>query len=369
MNSIMQFTNTELGAVRIVVRDGEPWFAGKDVSIILGYTEPSKMYRILDDTDMIEIDPQKQEYQGMAQNGVGLEPNKHIRNLVLINEAGLYTATLRSNLPGAKAFKRWVTSEVLPSIRRHGGYLTDNITDEQANNLVRFRARTIATTFSKVPYHEFEATYTALLDFYKEETTAKKAELIDKVRQGVRRLNEDTTDTVVKFACSTLLDRLALDYERYHNYANGNEKRVLTNQNKRLTAEVKLLRDQLGPEANEFVTINYHGFSNNHIHGRWDSKKMSRAYGCWRANFPYHELPPLSHWNLDPEGPIDVFIGYRARRDMDIHNFDKTAVDAIFKYYGLDDNRVDKNDSARWGNCGSFKDGRIYFYMRSKRPE
>ena len=119
MNNLQIFRNTEFGEVRVVDKDGEPWFVGKDVADILGYKNGSRdINRHVDEED-------RQNYQ----NGT-LETN---RGVTIINESGLYSLILSSKLPTAKKFKHWVTQEVLPSIRKHGGYINgqEQMTDEE----------------------------------------------------------------------------------------------------------------------------------------------------------------------------------------------------------------------------------------------
>ena len=117
MNKEIQiFKNEEFGQVRTVLIKNEPWFVGKDVTEILGYQNGSRdINRHVDEED-------RQNYQ----NGT-LESN---RGLTVINESGLYSLILSSKLPNAKKFKRWVTSEVLPSIRKHEVYMTDNMLEK-----------------------------------------------------------------------------------------------------------------------------------------------------------------------------------------------------------------------------------------------
>lgn len=111
-NNIKVFENSEFGKVRTVILDNEPWFIGKDVTDILGYQNGSRdINRHVDEDD-------RQNYQ----NGT-FESN---RGMAIINESGLYSLILSSKLPTAKKFKRWVTSEVLPSIRKHGAYMTED---------------------------------------------------------------------------------------------------------------------------------------------------------------------------------------------------------------------------------------------------
>lgn len=111
MNDMQTFDSPEFGRLRVIQQDGILWFIGKDVAAVLEYKNPSKA--IPQHVD--EEDRQKQNVP-TAQNG------KLVAATWLINESGLYSLILSSKLPKAKAFKRWVTSEVLPSIRRTGKY-------------------------------------------------------------------------------------------------------------------------------------------------------------------------------------------------------------------------------------------------------
>ena len=117
---IQVFKNEEFGQVRTVLIENEPWFVGKDVTEILGYQNGSRdINRHVDEED-------RQNYQ----NGT-LESN---RGLTVINESGLYSLILSSKLPNAKKFKKRVTSEVLPTIRKHGAYMTENTLEEALTN-------------------------------------------------------------------------------------------------------------------------------------------------------------------------------------------------------------------------------------------
>lgn len=114
MNELKIFKNNEFGEIRTVEIGGEPWFVGKDVAEVLGYSNPQKAVR-----DHID-DDDRTVNESFTVNGT---------QGVLINESGLYSLILSSKLPNAKTFKRWVTSEVLPSIRKHGLYATDELLD------------------------------------------------------------------------------------------------------------------------------------------------------------------------------------------------------------------------------------------------
>lgn len=108
MNELKVFENPAFGQVRTIEIDNEPWFVGKDVAVALGYTNTAKAVR--DHVD--EEDKLTERIVLSGQN----------REVIFINESGLYSLILSSKLPTAKDFKRWVTKEVIPSIRKTGGY-------------------------------------------------------------------------------------------------------------------------------------------------------------------------------------------------------------------------------------------------------
>lgn len=108
-NMIRIFENEKFGKVRTVIVNGEPWFAAKDVAEILGYTETAKAVRTHVDEDDKGVS--RMDTPGGKQN------------VTVINESGLYSLILSSKMPRAKEFKRWVTAEILPTLRRTGGYV------------------------------------------------------------------------------------------------------------------------------------------------------------------------------------------------------------------------------------------------------
>ena len=126
MNELKIFKNEEFGEVRTVEIGGEPWFVGKDVAEVLGYLNSSKaLADHVDEDDKLN----NESLSSLGQRGGWL-----------INESGLYSLILSSKLPTAKAFKRWVTSEVLPAIRKHGLYAKEELLDNPDIAIAAFKA-------------------------------------------------------------------------------------------------------------------------------------------------------------------------------------------------------------------------------------
>ena len=153
MNEVMVFNNAEFGQVRTVVIDGEAWFVGKDVAIALGYGKGSGPINAVnkhvpdDDRRVTKIVTQGQE-----------------RDLTIINESGLYSLIFGSRLESAKRFKHWVTSEILPNVRKNGGYISgqESMTREQiianalvlANNIIAEKDKQIQEMEPKTKYFD-----------------------------------------------------------------------------------------------------------------------------------------------------------------------------------------------------------------------
>ena len=117
-NEIKIFEHEQFGSVRTILIDGQPWFVGKDVAIALGYTNPQKALRDHVDVEDLTVN------ESFTVNGTPAR---------LINESGVYCLIIKSKLEAARQFKRWVTSEVLPSIRKYGMYATEQTIDNVLN--------------------------------------------------------------------------------------------------------------------------------------------------------------------------------------------------------------------------------------------
>lgn len=110
MNNLQVFNNAEFGEIRTVNLHGEPWFVLKDVCVALDIGSPHKVYDRLEEDERSRIPV----IDSLGRN----------QQTAIVNESGLYNVILRSDKPNAKPFRKWVTSEVLPSIRKHGAYMT-----------------------------------------------------------------------------------------------------------------------------------------------------------------------------------------------------------------------------------------------------
>ena len=128
---VQVFNNAEFGNVRVIMQDGEPWFVGKDVASMLGYKKTENALIAHVDAD----DKTTTLIQGTGSN--------YKSQTVIINESGLYSLILSSKLPSAKQFKRWVTSEVLPAIRKEGMYMTTEVAEQAVDDTAAYLAKAL----------------------------------------------------------------------------------------------------------------------------------------------------------------------------------------------------------------------------------
>ena len=240
MNNLTVFENPEFGAIRTVELDGEPWLVGKDVAQALGYKNPQEAIRThVDDED-----------KGVSEI---LTPGGK-QSVPIINESGLYSLVLSSKLPTARKFRRWVTSEVLPSIRRTGGY---NLPKDYPSAL-----RALADTEEKrlALLAENEAQRQVIADF-------------EPVRQYV--------DTILHSKGSLATSQIAADYGISARALN----RILHEEGiqHKVNSQWILYREHMGKGWTDSRTIQF-----IHSDGRPDAKMMT--YWTQKGRMMIHDL-------------------------------------------------------------------------------
>ena len=140
-NDIKVFEHDEFGQIRTVLINDQTWFVGKDIATILGYKNTK-------DALAKRVDTEDKKYGVAICDSIGREQNP-----VLINESGLYSLILSSKLPKAKKFKRWVTAEVLPSIRRTGMYATNQLVLDLVERVEKLEKDRYRPKALKVPFN------------------------------------------------------------------------------------------------------------------------------------------------------------------------------------------------------------------------
>ena len=181
MDKLQVFENADFGKVRMIMVNDEPYFVGKDVAEVLGYQNGSRdISRHVDEDD--------------RQKFMIFDGNQN-KETIVINESGLYSLILSSKLPNAKKFKKWVTSEVLPSIRKHGAYMTDD-------------------TMEKVLLNP-DFGIKLLTELKTEREKSKSLEIANKQQEqliGELKPKADYTDTILQSKALVNINQIAKDY-------------------------------------------------------------------------------------------------------------------------------------------------------------
>lgn len=195
MEELQVFNSDEFGTIRIKTIDGEPWFVAKDVADKLGYAQTSNMMKRIDEEDS----------KSSILDGMNMKSS-------LINESGLYSAIIGSKLDSAKRFKHWVTSDVLPSIRKNGGYIAnqENLTPEQivANALI-VAQNIIAQKEKQIEEMQPKA------DFFDAVADSKTAISMNEVSKvlGIKGLGRNNLFEFLRD--NAILDRCNVPYQKY----------------------------------------------------------------------------------------------------------------------------------------------------------
>ncbi len=128
-NQVQVFNNSQFGDVRVIMQGEQPWFVGRDVAQVLGYSNVrDAVLKKVEDEDKLRM-----QITDAGQR----------RNVTIINESGLYSLILSSKLPSAKQFKHWVTSEVLPAIRKEGMYMTTEVAEQAVDDTAAYLAKAL----------------------------------------------------------------------------------------------------------------------------------------------------------------------------------------------------------------------------------
>lgn len=195
-NEIQIFNNPAFGSVRSIALEDEPYFVGRDVAEILGYKNPNEaLQEHVDEEDKFLRSDRGSEMLKLFSSLKEMQEKLGRQDNWFINESGVYSLVFSSKLPTAKKFKRWVTSEVLPAIRKHGAYMTED-TIKKALQEPDFIIK-LATELKE----EKEARKTAELE------VAQKSQIINELKPKA-----DYTDRILQSSSLVTITQIAKDY-------------------------------------------------------------------------------------------------------------------------------------------------------------
>lgn len=364
MTTLINFEN-ELGNIRTALVNEEAYFVGKDVAEALGYKDISDaLAKHVDEEDKLFIDGKTQRQNAAEFNYKELGQ----RGGWLINESGLYALIFGSQLPQAKEFKRWVTKEVLPTIRQRGCFVTEAADEEVISNELKYGKYRIKRHFSNILYKDLEEEYNNAIAYITKEYPASEriglyVSLIKGLDELHNALTAEPTNIGKCYEIRQLQKQLVEIKNKLQNRINGGIKSHQTKTIKQLQAY-----KHRTPDLSQFHKINVHPFSVNYMYEYVNGKQVrSKAYNAWINNFPTHQLPDELDFYTDR--PVRLYIYYTCKADMDVKNFDKSFIDLLQNLYGFDDNIIDECICKRYETCRDYKEGEIYFFIENIAEE
>lgn len=379
MANITVFNNDLFGSLRVIQIDEDIWFIAEDVVQALGYDLEANSYtkyinRYCDEDDIMNYNKESQvsnrlelDYKELGQRG-GL----------LINEPALYDLTFNSPLPEAKPFKRWISHEVLPTIRQAGCYITEHAQQETIDFQTKFGNRRLRKTFREST--DIESTWTQYKELSKIERDAHRINNKDRIRACdiiVDELSDYIANNTTTMKASKVIlykeviEEILNTKQLWTNKMYGGIKSNMTVKINNLEQENQQLKQQvedLTPPEKNWVICPIHGFSENYMYS-WSNRGQvarSKAYNRWIDMFPAYEVPTKEeyeyYYGIDFTRDICIEISYICKEAFDVKNFDKATLDMIFnRILGVDDNIVKRVISDKAGICEDYEDGELMF--------
>ena len=336
----------------IIGEDGEPLFELYNVGMMLGYVKKNSIGKTYAFKSRIE----------KVVKNAEIEPCVHgVHNY--LTEEMVYDFMLEAHTEPCKRFKKWLSKEVLPSIRKHGAYIGENADENYVNNEIRFGNKTTIKTFANADPAMVNKLYSEFKEYidteYKNNTDVRKSRY-SSVDKGLNRLLESLATNVnnigMCYNVQALINEVLSDIKILGNRINGGKKAGLTRANKKLKNELDEVKNNVLKKEKELLdikekydpnkfwtTLNYHPFSVNYM---YDDNQITTAYQKWIDNFPKEKLHSKEEYeqkaNIDFNKPIVIYVKYRNLSKFDTDNLSKSLIDYIFNRHLLVDDSIVK---------------------------
>jgi len=299
-----------------------------------------------------------------------------------VEQGDFFDIALEARTDGARAFRKWVTHEVLPAIANNGVYIADNATEEQINQAKVYHIGNIRKHFADVPYENFNMVYEDVLGYYANKPGAFRRELATQISHGLEDKKAATSDFIIRASVDSLLVRLRGEQLKLNNHVHGGIKayktKLLKIKDKVIAEKDTVIRAQVLqitelqacvhlPARSKFKMLPIHGFSHNHMYYDIGAQTVkSTAYKEWLYRFPYTLLPSAALLGLKPDSKLVIHCGFVCIPKFDCQNFLKSIIDVCAEYYGINDNNVTLCSAERWGDCATYSGGKIYIHITKR---
>ena len=392
---IIKFTNEEMGVnVRgFIDKNGIPMFNVEDIArgVKGRYVQQKNNKEYI---RFINIKTDLEKFNFPIESGKDF-----------ISESAMYLLIMNGDGELSRKFQYWIATEVLPSIRKHGAYISDD-EDSVNNDYIRFTYGQLKKTFSECPIENLLDTYNECMLWHKVNKTRipyaknskKRKDATHTVNESkimiMEKINKVLDDRAIalcsnnKFGLVSEINNVRLQIKDDIKKQNNLSSRGKLGQ---ANAKIKKLQDELEElpsikqelelakmniDINNYEVIDLHAMSCNYLF-KYDSSFgtiKTSTYRKWINDFSRlfeeNQLATKDDWefyyDIDFSKPICIYIKYVAKSEFDIENFNKATIDMLFnRLFGVDDNIVHKVVSERLAVCDTYADGKIMYYIEN----
>ena len=367
-NELQIFNNEQFGQIRIMTIDGDDHFNLYDIGMGLGYTTKAKGKLYLRKEEISNL-CERLDIKGfsLSENFINIDKSIDFDN-TYVTEDAFYDLCLESDAKNARSFRKWVTLEVLPSLRKRGVYIMENAKEEVIDNEKLFGKRRVKNTFAKADPHEIEKLYDDCINYINDQYSTKdKITMLQSIYNGLSesnlRLSQDAVRNVGKcYDVSLLQHRVLQDKAKYQNKRNGGIK----------SSKTKTI-NKLNPPLEDYMVFDIHPMSENYMYQAVNSFQTGEAimvrtstYKNWLDRFPVEQAINKDELDIDWTKPIKMFIKVDCLAKFDSSNFIKATNDMILNRIYLEDDSIAKDTIISTNKIvDDYSKGKIYVYIQN----
>ena len=363
---IMNFKNGDLGEITGYSKNEDVFLNLGNVCFNLGYTSNNsvgktylykkRIIKICESLDITGVDS--------VSTNIKITKDTDFYN-TYISEDNFYDLCLESHAKNARAFRKWVTSDVLPSIRKHGGYIGENATEEQVDKLVKYSLPKLKETFKKENIEKIHDTYYDIKEFYKGKSSDFRLKMMRNIERGLDEridIYKDKKQVALITICDDLIKIIKEDHEKLKQRVSGG-----------IRSHKTRLINKLQPKDEEYMVLDCHGMSENYMYETVKDDftgdnitTKTNAYNNWIKYFPTYQLKRKEDLNIDWTKKINVFLKFDCVDKVDTQNLTKSIIDQVIsRVYHEDDRIVEKIVAERNKTVNSYKEGKIYICIKN----
>lgn len=370
MKELINFEGNNINV--IIGENSEPLFELYNVAVALGYGRK----KIVKGKEYQEI--QKTRITQTIKNAE-IEPIK-IDGQPFLTEEEVYDFMFEAKTDKCKAFRKWLSHEVLPTIRQNGAYVLDSITEEQEDNLRYATSNSRKELFMNVPIENLNEIYNECMNYNKKKSAPERI----KIEKEIIATLQNRANTAIENGSAPIALVIQMEISKIQKKVTERSNRSygtrLGNANKKLNIVQEQLEEAyeyinyIEPSEDEWKYLNLHGFSINSMYEPYVNKvtneageRKTRAYRMWAVDFA-EEMTKLD-LDIDFSNGVDVFLKFDYMPRFDCHNFSKSFIDCFANYYGVNDNNFQLKCCDKNNHVNSYDEGRIWFVVRPRTEE